>query len=29
MSEPFFTRLKHAWNAFINNKDSTLNYGVL
>ena len=29
MSEPFFTRLKHAWNAFINNKDSTINYGVL
>lgn len=29
MSEPFFTRLKHAWNAFINNKDSTTNYGVL
>ena len=29
MSEPFFTRLKHAWNAFINNKDQTINYGVL
>ena len=29
MSEPFFTRLKHAWNAFINNKDPTINYGVL
>ena len=29
MSEPFLTRLKHAWNAFINNKDSTINYGVL
>ena len=29
MSEPFFTRLKHAWNAFINNKDTTINYGVL
>lgn len=29
MSEPFFTRLKHAWNAFINNKDSTINYGIL
>ena len=29
MSEPFFTRLKHAWNAFINNKDPTTNYGVL
>ena len=29
MSEPFFTRLKHAWNTFINNKDPTINYGVL
>ena len=29
MSEPFFTRLKHAWNAFINDKDPTINYGVL
>ena len=29
MSEPFFTRLKHAWNAFINNKDPITNYGVL
>ena len=29
MSEPFFTRLKHAWNAFINEKDPTINYGVL
>ena len=29
MSEPFFTRLKHAWNAFIDNKDPTINYGVL
>ena len=29
MSEPFFTRLKHAWNAFINNKDPAINYGVL
>ena len=29
MSEPFFTRLKHAWNAFINNKEPTINYGVL
>lgn len=29
MSEPFFTRLKHAWNAFINNKDPVINYGVL
>ena len=29
MSEPFFTRLKHAWNAFINNKDPAINYVVL